>query len=461
MTARPGHSIEGVAPAPPPRAKWTDHLILPAPKLLWLLVGGAAIALIAPRAWQFALLAGYDLALALVVVMDLGSSIRSGELAVERRLPEHLSLGASNTVGWTLRNGGAHDAAFELTEDIPEGFERDKATCRGRLLARARGEVYYAVTPPARGRYAFGDIYLRYRTRLGLLVHHRRLRRSDIVKVYPNVQSLTRYALALQRHRLTDLGMSPARMRAKGRIFESLRDYVPGDDVGDIAWKASARRGNLIVRNFEADRSQHILLVLDCGRLMTTQVDALSRLDHAINASLLLTYAALKQGDAIGMLAFSDDVQRYVPPAKGRGVLPRLNEALYELSPSTVEPNYEKACRFLALRNRKRSLIVIFTDVVSTDASSMLLAYAARFARRHLPLCVTLRNLELEKLATAAPRDTQAAYAKAVALDMLAEREAALERMRHSGVDVLDVNPRALTPAVLNRYLLLKRSNRL
>src|SRR5207244_4085979 len=167
----------------------------------------------------------------------------------------------------------------------------------------------------------------------------------------------------------------------KGNMFESLRDYVVGDDPADIAWKATARRGRMTIRNFETERSQNVLLVLDCGRLMTTQVENMSRLDYCINACLLLTYVAMKQGDYIGLVAFSDKVERYVPPLRGRGALGRMNEALYTLSPSLSEPNYEQACRFLALRHRKRSLIVLFTDVIDKDASSMLLAYTARFAR--------------------------------------------------------------------------------
>ena len=289
----------------------------------------------------------------------------------------------------------------------------------GTILPHASAELRYGVRPTRRGLYEFGDIFLRWRTQLGLLIRQKRIRARDAVKVYPNVASLARYELAAQRHRMAEMGLMPVRLRGRGSMFESLRDYVPGDDPADVAWKATARHGRLITRNYETERSQNVLVVLDCGRLMVPQVDQLSRLDCAINASLLLSYVAMKQGDYIGLVAFSDRIEAYVPPVKGRAALCRMNEALYRLEARLREPNYEQVCKFLALRHRKRSLIVILTDVIDKNASSMLLAYTARFARYHLPLCVTLRNLQVERLAAAEPQAVADCFTKTVALKML------------------------------------------
>jgi uncharacterized protein (DUF58 family) len=169
----------------------------------------------------------------------------------------------------------------------------------------------------------------------------------------------------------------------------------------------------------------------------------------------------MKQGDYIGLVAFSDRIEAYVPAVKGRAAMARMNEALYRLEARPREPNYEQVCKFLALRHRKRSLIVILTDVIDKDASAMLLAYTTHFARYHLPLCVTLRNLQVESLAAAQPQTVADCFTKTAALEMLARRAEALARMRQSGVDVLDVDPRHLTPQLLHRYLLLKLRKRL
>jgi len=435
-------------------------MLLPTPKLLVLLAVPVPFLLLLPGQATTVLAVGYDVAMVLLAVLSMLVSARPGQITIQRRLPEHLSLGAVNQIGWDVRNLASSPVKFELTEDVPETIEPEAADVAGTLLPHATAELRYGVRPTRRGLYEFGDIFLRWQTPLGLLIRQKRLRTRDAVKVYPNVASLARYELAARRHRMAEIGVTPVRLRGRGNMFESLRDYVPGDDPTDVAWKASARHGRLIVRNYETERSQNVLVVLDCGRLMVPQVDHLSRLDCAINASLLLSYVAMKQGDYIGLVAFSDRIEAYVPPVKGRAALCRMNEALYRLEARLREPNYEQVCKFLALRHRKRSLIVVLTDVIDKNASSVLLAYMARFARYHLPLCVTLRNLQVKRLAAEEPRAVPDCFTKTVSLQMLARRAEALAHMRQSGVDVLDVDARQLTPQLLHRYLLLKSRKR-
>jgi uncharacterized protein (DUF58 family) len=435
--------------------------MLPTRKLLLLLLIPAAVMLVWRTPAGIAFGIALDLSALVLVLLDLLVSPRPAHLQVDRTLSPFLSLGRDNPAGWNLRNASRFTVSFELTEDVPPRCQRDQTSVAGRILPRSRAELRYHLRPTTRGLHEFGDIYIRYRTLLGLLLRQVRLPAHHAVKVYPDVGSLGRYELALRQRRTAELGLRSTRQRGRGWQFESLREYLAGDDFADIAWKATARRGRLITRNYEAERGQNLLLVLDCGRLMTTEFHGLSRLDYAINASLLLTYVAMKQGDTIGLLAFSDRVQAYVPPMRGRGALARMNEALYRLEASPSEPDYDKACRFLALRYRKRSLIIMFTDVLDQQSSALLLAHTARFARHHLPLCVTLRNLELEALADIAPREPADCYSKIVALQLLERRSAALTRMRHTGVDVLDADPHSLTPNLISRYLQLKHSRRL
>jgi uncharacterized protein (DUF58 family) len=432
-------------------------MFLPTPKLLWSLVAPAALLLVWPN-WTAARLAlGFDVAVALVVLLDVWISPRPGQIGLERRARRRLSLGAANRLGWLLHNRSRTPLRFAFKQDLPAELRTSVPAVTGLLAPRARAELFYDVTPERRGLFVLGDVYLRYDTPLGLLRRQVRFPLRDDVKVYPNVANLARYELAAQRHRLEELGLTAARRLGPGTTFEGLREYVPGDDLADMAWKASARHGRLITRTYETDRSQNVVVVLDCGRLMTTQVDALSRLDHAINATLLLTYVAMKQGDSLGLVAFSDRIETYVPPVKGRAALGRINEGLYQLEARLCEPDYDRVCTFLSLRHRKRSLIVILTDVIDRHASAMLLAHAARFTRKHLPVCVTLRNLEIERLASRPADSATDAYTQAVAVQLLAARQEALAQMRKFGVDVLDVDPRQLSPRLLSRYLELKR----
>ncbi|HEX4475464.1 MAG TPA: DUF58 domain-containing protein [Polyangiaceae bacterium] len=450
--------MTSVAAEPPSLArKWA----LPSRRLIVLFALPLPLLLVFPGRGTTLVAVVYDVVLLIAALADAWLPPRANDVAVSREARPSLALGANQRVEFRLRNGSQRPVSFELVEDLPPTFIATPEIVRGVVSAESRAFATHDVRPTERGLHVRGHVHVRFASLLGLVVKRVELRESAESKVYPNVVNLARHELATRRHRLSELGVAPTRLYGEGSDFESLRDYVPGDNPTDVAWKATARRGRLITRNYQVERSQNILVVLDCGRLMTTEVDGMSRLDHAINAALLLSYVAMKQGDYIGLLAFSDAIEAYVPPVRGAAALGRMNEALYRIEARPHEADYDRACRFLALKHRKRSLVVIITDVVDNEASSMLLAHAARFARHHLPLCVTLRNLDVERLANAEPTTELDPYRQAVALDLLQRRRVAIEEMRRTGVNVLDVDPRQLGPRLLNRYLELKKRLRI
>ncbi|OLB67619.1 MAG: hypothetical protein AUI09_02835 [Gemmatimonadetes bacterium 13_2_20CM_2_66_5] len=243
----------------------------------------------------------------------------------------------------------------------------------------------------------------------------------------------------------------------EGRLFESLREWVPGDDLRHIDWKATARRAKVITRQYEAERRQQVLLVLDTGRLMTAEVGGVARLDFAVQAALELAYAAAQHDDNVGIMTFADGVQHFVAPERGRGGVRRVLDVLAEVQPKLVEPDYPGAFRYLAARNRKRALTVLFTDVIDRFASDALVANVATLRPRHLPLAVTLRNPELDAAAAGRPTTSRDAFRKAAAEELLHAREEALGRMRRAGVIVIDVTPERAAQAVVTKYLDLKR----
>lgn len=435
------------------------RLLLPTPKLLLLLSLPVAMVLALPSNTTITIMIAFDLGLLVLCLMDLAVTPQPSSIHLSRQVGVQLSLGTSNRVGWEIQSKSDRDLRLTIHDAYPDGMVASGLPLTVPLLARSSAEIGYKVEPTARGSFTFGDTMFRYASRLGLFTWQVRQPLSATVKVYPNVKALSQYELSGQRRRLAELGMAVNRMRGRGGNFESLRNYVKGDDPADIAWKASARRGQLTTRNFESERSQNILVAIDCGRLMSTQVDDLTRLDHAINATLLLTHVAIKQHDYIGMVAFSDQIDAYMPMRKGRAALSMMNESLYRLEPRFREPNYQRVCSFLGLQQRKRSLIIIITDVIDTEASSVLLAYAARFARYHLPLVVTIRNPEIHGIPERRPVQASDVYEQAMATQLLERRATALATMQRSGVRVLDVNPRELTPRLIDTYLNLKRRN--
>lgn len=202
-------------------------------------------------------------------------------------------------------------------------------------------------------------------------------------------------------------------------------------------------------------------MALDVGRATAGEFRGLSRVDYLVNATLMLAFVALRQRDQFSLVAFSDRIESYLPPVSGVKNLERVARALFKLQPRLVESDYGGACRFLGLKNRKRSLLCMMTDVIDRQASDVLIAYMARFARYHLPLAVTLSDLDLRFLAHQSLSDCDDPYTKAVALDILSARQEALVSMRRSGVSVLDVAPDRLTPELINRYTLIKSTRRL
>ena len=273
----------------------------------------------------------------------------------------------------------------------------------------------------------------------------------------PSLRGVRRFRLLALQHRLRLAGARTLRRKGDGQGFAGLREYVRGDDPRHIDWKATSRRGTLITREFTIERSQTVFTLIDAGRLMTQLVGEFPRFEHALSAALVLTDIAAHAGDRVGTCVFDDQVRAFVPAMKSRGALQAIRDAFVPVIASSHEPDYASAFRFLAANQKKRALVVLFTDVIDVRASQALLAHVSRSAARHLVLVVALRNDAVIAAANPAAGDTSTAlYEAAAAEELLQAREAVLERMRRAGASVLDVSPTAMTAALVNRYLELK-----
>lgn len=307
-----------------------------------------------------------------------------------------------------------------------------------------------------RGEVALGNLALRVTTALGLAARTFTYERDDHVLIAPSLAGVKRFRWLAVHHRLATVGVRATRRRGDGRAFSRLRDYVVGDDPRFIDWKATARRGHPITREFTVERSQTVFVLVDAGRTMTQIAGAYPRFEYALSTTLLLADVASTSGDLVGAMVFDDQVRALVPAQRGGTVLQALRNALVPVQPTLVEPDYARAFSTLAQRQRKRSLVVLITDVVDARVARSLLAHITRSASRHLAVVVALRNETL--IAAAATVGTRASgiYANAAAEELLGERLTALQRMRDAGVVVLDVAPDAMAAAVVNQYLELK-----
>jgi uncharacterized protein (DUF58 family) len=301
------------------------------------------------------------------------------------------------------------------------------------------------------------DHHLRYPSPLGLWQRQLRIAARDVVKVYPDVAAVRGYEL-LARQSRESLMVRAVRLRGGENEFERLREYLRDDQYRDIDWRATARKSRLIVREYQQERNQTVLCLLDSGRLMTAESAGISQLDHALNATLMMAHVAARAGDQVGLLAFDAEVRAFVPPTGGRRAVNRVVQATYDLHPQLVESDFDLAASHLARRLRKRALVVIFTQVIDEVSSASLLALVRGLPPRHLPLCVLFRDEAVEQLAelrldAAADPDLHVAAAAAEAITW---RERLVKELQKGGALVLHVPGREMTPAVVNRYLRIK-----
>ena len=398
----------------------------------------------------------YVLAVGLLLVLDWRLAGGIARFEVDRQHDSRLSLGADNPIRVAVRNRQRLPATIWLRDEPPDAFQIEKRILSGEVAGRGVWQEVYHVHPLRRGDYTFGDLNLRWIGPLGLVVRQGRLPASAPVKVYPNLLDVRRYDLLLRRNRLQEMGLRHSRMFGEGTDFERLREYLPDDDFRRIDWKATARRNRPVTTEYQTERSQNIVAVLDTGRMMQSPVAHMAKLDYTINAVLLLTFVATGKGDRVGMMTFADQVKHYLSPRQGRGQFYRMLELLYAVEPQPVEPDYRRALSYLALKQRKRALVVIFTDLSGGLSLNTLVGQAAQLARNHLPLVVTISDPDVHAAAQQRPQNTLAVYQRAAASQLLEERSVTLENLRRHGVMTLDVPANQLTITVINRYLELK-----
>ena len=393
---------------------------------------------------------------AVAIVVDLRRAPGRAALRVERVCNDLLSVGVANrvTLAISARTTGA---AAIVHERVPLHLHPSRVRWSVRLPAM----VEYTVTPVARGDVTLGPAVVRVIGPWGLGWRQTTVDSQRPVRVDPNLAAIDVYEALARRGQLAELGLRTMRLRTEGSEFERVRDAFPDDPLRAINWRATARTGRMMATELIPERAQPLLICLDHGRLMGIGAGELTKLDHAINAALLLVHVALRSGDRAGMLAFSDTVTHTLPPRAGTAQLRRFLDATRPIQPGETEADYDDALAFFSRWQTRRSLVVVFTDVLDPDQGKALIRQCVRLRRRHLPLVVTVRDPALDDAANAVPRSGDDAYARAVAGGLIADRDDTLRLLRRSGVETIDADARTLSPRLVNRYLDLKRRARL
>jgi len=424
------------------------------------------VALLVPALTSLALLASerllpivvaMDAAVAVVAISDLFTLWGVGRMGVERRLGQVCSLDEPADVELVLENPGRATRSMRLRDDVPDEFSADPAVFEIAVPGRRQAVLAYRFVPKRRGTYVFERIDALVASRLGFWRRQCSWPLRTEVRVYPDIHQVARFTMLARRDRLSTIGVRRSRRLGTDNEFERLRDYIEGDDPRHIDWRATARRRKLTCRAFQLNQSQRIVFLIDCGRLMAGDTGGgLSPLDHALNAMLLLAHVALIKGDQAGLLAFSDRVRAYVAPGGGPRRINRLVHSVHNVFPEMVESRYDRAFIELEQRCRKRSLVVLMTNLFDELSAQLAGEYLRNLTGRHLPLAVFLRDHDLFALADHAPDHGLLLYQGAAAASLLNWRERVLARLRLSGVLTLDVFPEELTTGLVNRYLEIK-----
>jgi uncharacterized protein (DUF58 family) len=438
----------------------------------WRLVAGAAVGSLVVLVLPVPPPAGLWMVngvLLVAAVVDWLLAVPPGELRVERELPGIVPLRAEARVVWRISHQGdpgrwrlpGRGMRVRLADELAPSL--GATTRRARVVVPPRGRAVAATTvrPRRRGRFTPTEVVLRVEGPLGLAASQGRRRLPGVLRVYPPFDSRDEAELRVNKARILEVGLRSAQGRGGGTEFDSLREYGVDDEFRRIDWAATARSGKPIVRTYRAERNQTVLLLLDGGRTMAGRVAEVPRLDHAMDAVMMLTSLATRLGDRAGLVAFDREVRAVVAPGHARDQLSRVTEAMYQLEPLLVESDYRGAFAETLARFRRRAMLVVLTELAEQAVAETLLPALPLIARDHLVVVASVADPEVRGWALATPAEPGAAYRKAAAVATLADRRRTVARLRGLGAVVVDAPPGRLAPDLADAYLRVKATGRL
>jgi uncharacterized protein (DUF58 family) len=439
---------------------------IPTWRLAAAAAAGSVLVLLLPLGAPSGLLV-VDGALLLAALTDWLLATRPAELEVERKLPGIVPLGAEARITWTV--GHRRDAPRRTGQPIRVRLADELAPSLGATTRRARvvlapgGRASAATTihPRRRGRFTPTEMVVRVDGPLGLMARQGRRRLEGVLRVYPPFHSRDEAELRIDKARILEVGLRSAQGRGGGTEFDSLREYGVDDEFRRMDWAATARAGKAIVRTYRAERNQTVLLLLDAGRTMAGLVDGVPRLEHAMDAVMMLTAVATRLGDRAGMVAFDSEVRAVVAAGHARDQLSRVTEAMYSLEPELVESDYRGAFAATLARFRRRTMLVVLTELAEQAVTQSLVPALPLIARDHLVVVASVTDPAVRDWATSSPTEAGAAYRKAAATAALADRRRVVARLRGLGAVVVDAAPGRLAPDLADAYLKVKATGRL
>lgn len=396
-----------------------------------------------------------------LAVLDWTLTPAAGRVEVHRDVPEAVPLGGRVGLTWRVRNPTERALSVVVADELAPSLRPSRRRFEARVPALATVAATAELEPVRRGRFDPHRVTVRVHGPLGLAARQGTTLVPGRLRVLPSFSSRDEAELRIDRARILEVGLRSAKGRGGGTEFDQLREYTPDDEFRKIDWAATARAGKAIVRSYRAERNQTVVNLLDNGRVMAARVGGVPRVEHAMDAVMMLTYVATRLGDRAGLVTFDREVRSVVEPGHGQAQLGRVTDALYDLAPALAESDYLGAFATTLARFRRRSLLVVHTDLVEQAVGETLLPALPVITRSHLVIVAAVQDPDVAAWATARPADSDEAYRQAAAAAALDERRRTTATLRRLGVTVVDAPPGELAPLLADAYLRVKATGRL
>ena len=397
------------------------------------------------------------LATALLVLVDVMILMRpSHPLEASRSVPKRLSNGDANTIEIYLYQHYAFTTSVTVVDELPFQFQRRDHFIRLTMQPGERKKISYTLTPTKRGRYGFGSLNIYVSSVIGLIERRLRFDTGQEVPVYPSFIQMEKIELQAISNQLVEMGIKQIRRIGHTMEFDQIREYVPGDDIRSINWKATARTGDLMVNQYQDERSQRIYSIIDTGRVMKMPFEGLTMLDYAINTSLAISNIVLKKDDKAGLITFSDRSCKIVLAQKKRTHLFNIQQALYDVSTQFKESDFGRLSSFIHRQVKQRSLLFLYTNFETLSSMERVLPVLKQISSRHLLVTVFFINTELSQMLNTHPGNEEEIYIKTMAEKFWYEKKQIVKRLNQLGIQTILTTPKQLSINTINKYLEIK-----
>lgn len=378
-------------------------------------------------------------------------------LEATRELSEKLSNGDENEIFIRIENRYTQSVSVEVLDELPVQFQIRNFSMRAVVPAGAHSRLRYTLRPVKRGEYTFGAVHILVRSVLGLVCRRYSFeQQGKTVPVYPAFLQMRKYELLAISNRLTEYGVKKIRKIGHNLEFEQIKEYVAGDDLRTINWKATARRNSLMVNHYQDERAQQVYSLIDKGRTMRMPFEQMSLLDYAINASLVISKIALLKDDKAGIIAFNNRISAFLPASRVSRQMNTILQTLYHQKSAYKESDLEKLYIHVKNRIAQRSLLLLYTNFESVSSMRRQLPYFRRLAAQHLLVVIFFENTELQQLGGVLAKDLEEVYIQTIAQDMIYEKQLIAKELMQHGIHSIVTSPAGLTVNTINKYLELK-----